>query len=250
MKALCIFLCLYAAAPVSVYPEIKNGYEQEMTAHRMSLQRLCEILQMEKNLSRSEKKKLKLQIQRLMKFLTCYEMTEKMLDQFKEIAPDLYHHINSLTDINGCVTDVYVKFIPIEDASVQAQGTTSLAHSISDEDTYNSVYGDRTVSVAVCIAKKSLWILAHEFGHVSYQVRNLSSYIKYYRCHYNSASTNPNFIGHNIDDPSGKEAINFERRFRSAFNNYYRYRKEKDLISPINLMASIRTNLAEGMKVQ
>ena len=56
--------------------------------------------------------------------------------------------------------------------------------SSDDKDAYQSEYGKFTVSVKVWIVPRALLVLAHELGHVKYQVPNLASYFEFYKKHY------------------------------------------------------------------
>ena len=101
-----------------------------------------------------------------------YELTEELLKQFKHISPDLYNRIDSIRDAKGRFTDVYVKFIPREEASIMAAGITRMAQSDEDKDACFSEYGKHSVSVKIWISSKALLVLSHELGHVNYQVPN------------------------------------------------------------------------------
>ncbi len=74
----------------------------------------------------------------------------------------------------------------------------------------------------ICAGIKALWLLAHEFGHVKYQVPHLASYVDFYKSTYLRKSFNSNFIGHFDDDSSGKVAKSYGRRYQQ---NYKIYRK-------------------------
>jgi hypothetical protein len=117
-------------------------------------------------------------------YIAYYELTEQLLAQFRSIAPDLYHEIDTIKDDEGRSTDVYVKFMPEEEMKVSVSGTTNIAQAEEDGNAYHSEYGAHTVSVRIAIGKKSLGLLAHELGHVKYQVPYLVSYVKYYNMHY------------------------------------------------------------------
>jgi hypothetical protein len=165
---------------------------------------------------------MKARIDDLIAYQSHYELTEELLNQFKAVSPDLYYRIDSIRDARGRFTDVYVKFIPREEASIMAAGITRMAQSDEDEDGCFSEYGKHSVSVTVWIFSKSLLVLSHELGHVNYQVPNLSTYTKYYKTEYVSALTESNYRGHTANDPSGRNASSFEREFRKDYFNYLR----------------------------
>ncbi len=239
MKKYCLLFSISILIFINVSGEIKNGYEKEISSRRLSLKGLHDILRVNNNLSLSEKKKLKDKIKSLIDYISYYEITENLLKQFKIIAPDLYHEIDTIKDSQGRITDVYVKFIPKEQARVQAAGTTSLAHAAGDRNTYSSEYGEGTVSVNIWIMSKALWVLSHEFGHVKYQVPNLTSYLKFHRDHYISKITDPNYVGHNSNDPSGKNAISYDHKFNANYIDYLR-KGNNHVVSPLALIQDIR----------
>lgn len=155
-------------------------------------------------------------------YISCYEITQNLLNEFKTIAPALYAEIAEIKDFKGRQTDVYVKLIPRDRSQVKAAGTTSLAHSAHDEHLYYSKYGNGTVLVIIWIINKALYVLAHELGHVLYQVPNLKSYLEFHKYNYGGRGFNPNYVGHEPGDPSGKSAHMFEKRFRKYFASYLR----------------------------
>jgi hypothetical protein len=166
------------------------------------------------------------------------------LTDFQSIAPELYEEVSEVKDAKGATVDVYVKFIPKAQAKVQAAGTTVLGQSEDDADVYLSEYGKGTVSVKIWVIDKALWVLAHEFGHVKYQVANLKSYIEFHKNNYLGRSSDPNRVGHNPNDPSGKSALAFEKRFREHLTADNRNSHSSE--SPVLLLEAIRKHVREG----
>ncbi len=80
----------------------------------------------------------------------------------------------------------------------------------NDPDGYLSEYGDHTVSVKIWIVNNALLVLAHELGHVKYQVPHLAHYFEFYKKNYFGIMNDSNHIGHNPSDPSGKSANNMK----------------------------------------
>ena len=97
---------------------------------------------------------------------------------------DLYNEIDTIKDIKGRAVNVFVKFIPTDATEVKAWGTTYMRQVENDQDGYLSEYGELTVSVKIWIVNNALLVLAHELGHVKYQVPNLANYFEYYRKNY------------------------------------------------------------------
>ena len=162
-----------------------------------------------------------------------------MLRYYKIIDPELYNELDTIKDANGFVIDVFVKFIPREHATVQAAGITNIALSKEFPGSYLSEYGEKSVSIIIWDVPNSLTVLAHEFGHVKYQVPNLKSYYSFYRTNYIARVCDPNFLGHDTMDPSGKSAYRTERRFRDVYYEYIK-RGHQPLESPHILLASLK----------
>ena len=105
------------------FGEIKNGYEKDVVQMRASLRRYSALLQVNNNLTPRQRRKITHGIDSLVNNLSNYELTENLLKQFKDIAPDLYAEIDTLKDINGRNVKVYVKFILVNGTEIKAWGT-------------------------------------------------------------------------------------------------------------------------------
>ena len=116
-------------------------------------------------------------------------------------------------------------------------GTTNVLQSANNQNTYCSEYGDHTVSVKIAILYKSLRLLAHELGHVNYQVPNLAAYAKYYVKHYSDSDSK--LKGHNSKDPSAQQVKLFEKRFIEQLQVFSKDHKNK-IASPRVLLETIR----------
>ncbi|HTE32651.1 MAG TPA: hypothetical protein VK666_19860 [Chryseolinea sp.] len=220
MKKYCLWLAVLIMSWSIMFAEIKNGYGPEIEGIRESLKSLNILLTEDNTLSLFQKLQIKNKIYKLRDYITYYELTEELLTQFKTIAPDLFNEIDSLKDNNGQIVKVFVRFVPENEMRFRASGTTNLAHFENDRNTYYSEYGPATVSVKIASVNKSLSLLAHEFGHVKYQVPNLASYIEYYSTWYQNETFNSNYIGHNDHDPSGMKALEYENTFRDYYLSF------------------------------
>lgn len=234
MKKFLIALSAAVLIHVTVAAEIKNGYASKINDAFLALNNLSKILTEDINRDTNsgvklflfKKQKLKLEIRKLEQFIHYYELTEKLLGQFNIIAPDLYNEIDSIKDANGENIDVYVKFVPNEWMIVSQKGITEMDKSEYDENVCTSVYGNRSISVMICLEIHSLFILAHEFGHVKYLGPHFATYMKYYKKTYQGQSFDSNYIGHHSKDPSGKMAISFARRYRLYYKMYRKNAKD------------------------
>ena len=239
MKTYCLSFALLILALNLSFGEIKNGYAKGISAARESLKGLHALLQHEKEITSSQKKMIETKIKAVVNYIVYYELTENLLKQFRLLAPDLYNEIDTIKDRQGRPTDVYIKFIPREQANVQARGITNVAQVPGDNDAYNSEHGERSVSVKVWIVAKALEILSHELGHVKYQVPNLASYLEYHKLNYRPSVTEPNNIGHHPNDRSGKNAAAFAKKYRENYCSYWK-NGHSQFQSPPVLMEKIR----------
>lgn len=242
MKKYCLQFAIFVFSCTAVSGEIKNGYEKNILQMKQSLSELRAILLETEQLSPTQHRKIEYSIEALVNHISGYELTENLLKQFRAIAPALSSEIDTIRDRKGRPVDVYVKFVPTDATEIKACGTTYIAHAENDRDTYNSEYGEFTVSVKIWIVSNALTILSHELGHVKYLVPNLASYIDFHKNHYNSHTDRSNYFGHNAGDQSGKSAVLYERLFKKEYSNFLKLSDEK-IPNPILLIAKIRRNL-------
>lgn len=229
----------------NLFGGVRNGYEKDVANFRSSLQSLRNILVNTQDLSSAQKRKIKEKIKMLVDHMVYYEITDTLLKQFRKISPDLYNEIDSLKDSKGRIIDVYVKFIPIKEARVQAVGIASFTQAQNDLTSCNSEYGMGTISVEIWILSGALSALSHEFGHIKYLVPNLMSYVEFYKKEYGNGLSEP-VLGHDWADPSGKAALKFEERFRESYVRYLKL-DYKPVISPLVLINPIRKNLLQDL---
>lgn len=204
------------------WARLRNGYERDIHHVRENLKNYNDSISMD-NLSTLKKRNMKENLKNLIAFQSYYELTEELLKRFKLISPSIYNQIDSIKDAKGRPTDVYVKFIPKEQALIMAGGITSMAQWGEDRDVCFSEYGKQTVSVKIWIFSQALFALSHELGHVSYQVPNHASYVKYYKLMYLPFSTESNHLGHAGTDRSGQSALAFEKKFKRDYFDYLKF---------------------------
>lgn len=193
------------------------------------------------DLSPIQRLKIKSRMGNLINYISCYELTEKLLDQLKRVSPDMYNEIDGIRDKRGRPTDVYIKLIPRERARVQLQAVSFFRPASIDEDAHLSEYGEYSVSVDIWIADNALQLLCHELGHVKYVVPNLARYSKFYNKHYRKPGVDFSHIGHDRHDESGESAKAFEKRFFVDKANYLRDGGKK-LESTFSILQKIKKN--------
>lgn len=207
------------------YAEIKNGYKSGVDAATRSLIQLNKLYA-SSDARPLEKRKLLKAINSHKAFFSNYYVTQELLKRFRLIAPDMYDELDNIKNSDGQKIDVFVKFICPKDAAIQAEGLTNIALALG-KNSYTSEYGDDTVSVIVWITARSLVVLAHEFGHVKYQVANLQLYYKFYKENYLTRICDPNFLGHDTNDLSGQSAFKFESKFKQTYHSFIKKSREE-----------------------
>jgi hypothetical protein len=190
--------------------------------------------------------KIKENISLSISIIAYYELTNQLLAQFKSIAPDLYHEINTIKDGIGRPVDVYIRFTPKNATVNKSWGTTYIDQCESDPDAYYSAeFGISAVSIKVWNVNQALQVLSHELGHVKYQVPHLRTYFKYYRENYldrHGFLLNDCSVGHLPTDHSGISALNYEKRYRKCFHEYLKRGGEK-IEPPSVMLGDIKRNL-------
>ncbi|MGC3943887.1 MAG: hypothetical protein QM762_05005 [Chryseolinea sp.] len=172
------FFCLLAllASISTLFGEVRNGYERDINGAYSSLRRLNSLmLASEHELSLFQKIEIRSKIDQLVRHILYYELTEQLLIKFKAISPQLYAAVDSVKSITGEPVVVYVQFVPSQNMPYHALGTTNIAQCEGNEHVYHSEFGNNTVSVKIASVNKALLLLAHEFGHVIYQVPNFGN---------------------------------------------------------------------------
>lgn len=239
MKTCCLVIAMFVLTCNCLLGEVKNGYESEINKVRASLKSLQDLLATDKSLSFTQRAEMRSAMDRLITYISYYELTDGLLAQFRIIAPDLYNQIDTLTDRSGHCITVFVRFVSDREMQHGAAGTTNIAQLEDDKDAYTSEYGPFTVSIKIASVNKALQLLAHEFGHVKHQVPNLAAYIVFYSNHYQNGTFRSSYIGHNANDASGRQALYFENAFRERYASFSRTTTDK-IGSPMAMLQEIR----------
>jgi hypothetical protein len=229
MKTYVLVTIFYLLITFFVSGEIINGYRKDIQTARASLNNLTALPQ---------DRNVKTRVERAQQFISYFELTEKLLGQFKTMVPVLYNQIDTLRDHTGRPVDVYVKFVPKSEIQTGTLATTNIDQLANDKHGCYSSYGPHTVSIKIVAVKHSLLIVAHEFGHVKYQVPNLAAYIDFFSRHYQGYHMKANYLGHKPNDPSGQSAIIFEKVFRKEYLRFVDDTSDKPQ-SPIIMLDQI-----------
>lgn len=242
MKIVCLWLALTITVNSS-YGEIRNGYACGILAARESMKSLQ--LQLKLQITNAQKRKIEANLKHVITYIIYFELTESLLGQFRLVAPDIYFELDTITDQQGRQTHVYVKFIPEEQARILAWGVTNVAQAAGDSDAYTSTYGDYSVSISIWAVSNALEVLAHELGHVKHQVPHLAEYMEYYIARYKTCLVDPNYIGHDYNDLSGRTAVEFAKRYREMSYNHWR-NGHNQLPSPAYLAETIKRSVYQN----
>jgi len=220
MKPIYLIIILCALSSNNVFGTIKNGYALRLTSAKVSLRQLNLVLQHEKDMSLGKRLKIKSKIERLTEFITCYQMTEELIRQFRKISPGIFFQIDSIKDRRGRATDVYIKIVTKDKLRVPLKAASFLSHAANDRDACFSEYGLYSVALDISISDNSLSLLGHELGHVKYIIPNLAEYTKFYNSQYCNSVIGLQYAGHNRHDLSGKWAIAFEKGLLKDYATY------------------------------
>jgi hypothetical protein len=221
--------------------KIINGYEADINTAREGLKKLNILIRLDTTWSQQEMNRLKDHAARLSDFILYYELTERLLFQFRMISTEIYDEIDAIKDAKDTPVDVYVKFLPIEKMKGSVAAMTNIPLG-DDGDAYNSSYGLHSVSVQIIAGNNALRLLAHEFGHIKYQVPNIATYRNFYIRYYQNKTNDSEEIGHHHMDPSGNKAFEFETAFRRKHDDFLAT-VDKRLERPVALIQKIRREL-------
>ncbi|MDN5203403.1 hypothetical protein QQ008_18595 [Fulvivirgaceae bacterium BMA10] len=212
---------------------IKNSYAvelQEWTDHINKTKELIGNMAMDVEKQKKMKGVLKQMLAKRDDLLRNYNRTQEIILTLKLIDPVLFNEIDQIKDKEGSRVAVYVKAIDKFGEKNGIYATTNLDQCKGNENIYTSPYGDRTVSVTVNSGQEAVLLLAHEFGHVKYQVPNLAFYYKYFKETYLKDGFNPAVPGHFSKDPSRLSVKKTLTRFKRLYRQYKQDTKHTDEI--------------------
>ena len=243
MKAF-LLIPVYALLIGHLFGKVRNGYEMEIASARASLQNLSLCLAEDTDMLTMERRRIRSEVQNLISYISYYQLTEELLNQFRAISPETYNEMDNIKDKRGRPTDIYVRLIPHDEAEIPLKAASFFSQASIDEDAHRSEYGDHSVSIDIWIVNNALLLLYHELGHVKYIIPNLASYVGFYSRHYDGLKYKFSYIGHHRDDPSGKSAHAFVTRFVRDRANYRRDGGERPE-SVLSLMQKLKRDNRE-----
>ena len=225
MTRLCIIILTIVCLGVhqEMYAEIRNGYEHEIIKGAQWIHNLNKITQ--EVLSTAQRVKLEKQLEVAYaterKLQENHAKTQELIEMLRMIDPELYHEINTIKDCEGNETDVYIKVV--DNLGPDLRGATNVDHSDDNPNVHSSEYGDYTVSVRLITTGpiRPIWILAHELGHVRYQVPHLAEYTAFYKKIYQDQHF-AGVQGHHPNDPSYYSVQETSKAFKKSWKEYNR----------------------------
>lgn len=221
MNTIVIIVSFVFLAAYDGFAKIRNGYGRRIEAARSALHTIKLRLADTKGLSLDERQTLERDMQGLVSYVSCYELTEELIARLRKISPSIFWDIENITDKKGRPTDVYVKLVPDHLTTVNLKAASFVKQVTDDADASCSEHGTLTVSIEVCIRDNSLFMLCHELGHMKYIIPNLAAYNIFYQNVYGRAKYyNLPYIGHNHRDKSGLMAREFEKIHRKDMMSY------------------------------
>ncbi|MDZ7604392.1 MAG: hypothetical protein U5K79_02135 [Cyclobacteriaceae bacterium] len=156
-----------------------------------------------------------------------YARTAELLTTFEFIDPQLYSEVSKVTNAEGTLTHVYVRYVDKSSDEFayfarehfNAKAYTSVSPSANHPDICSSFSGTNTITVTIGIGCDELIALAHEFAHVLYIVPNLKEYVYFMK--YRNKKTNPVAQhGHSWNDPGSTIFKSIEDSFTARYENY------------------------------
>lgn len=208
---------------------IKNGYEKELRLAQINLKHLNGL--QNDTLDYQEQSKLDQylrSVKKAKKELTeKFWKTQRLIETLKSIDPHLFNEMDSIRDKLGNKTDIYIRII--DDLDPNVFGVTNLQQQADFPDSYTSKFGNHSVDIRITnsFLKKSLFALVHELGHARYQVRNLSSYMAYFKKKYQAPEFTGNKYGHKPGDLSHHAVMKTTKLFKKKFRAYKKHSNAK-----------------------
>ena len=207
----------------NIYAEIRNGYDIELIKAAQWIHNLNEITK--EVLSTAQRMKVEKRLEVACategKLRENHAKTQELIEMLRMIDPELYHEINIIQDSEGNETDVYIKVV--DNLGPDLRGATNVSHSVDNPNVHSSEYGDYTVSVRLITTGpiRPIWILAHELGHVRYQVPHLAEYTAFYKKVYQDQHF-AGVQGHHPNDPSYHSMQATSKAFKKCWKEYNR----------------------------
>lgn len=224
-----LFLCPFFTSHAS----IENGFLREKLILENKINDNIALLNKETDLktSRHIERNIK-QLQKKYETINKnFTKTQELLSSLEFIDPELYANVSKVTNAEGSLTHVYVKYVSrvseeytsLAIDHFKADAYTSVRQSKNSDDVCSSRYGTNTIAITIGYGCDEKRALGHEFAHVLYIVPNLSAYLDYWN------RSNDFCSGHSSSDPSYAFLESVEHNFEIRYNQYLKGVKNKGL---------------------
>src|SRR6185436_2596171 len=101
---------------------------------RSSLRSLNLLLLEGKNLSPADKVLVRSKIEKLVEYLSLYELTDEFIRHFKIVAPIMFTEMDNIKDKRGRFTDIYVRLIPEGKSRIPLSAASFFEQTPDDDD--------------------------------------------------------------------------------------------------------------------
>lgn len=229
MKKYALAIFILFCSSLSLQSAIVNGFSQEKQKLEKEIRRTVDLL--DNDPLQKTKKQLEIKLRQLRKryekISVNYARTAELLTTFEFIDPQLYSQVSKVTNAEGTLTHVYVRYVDKSSDEFfyftrehfNAKAYTSVSPSNENPKVCASLNGTNTITITIGIGCDEIKALAHEFAHVLYIVPNLKEYVYFMK--YLNKKTNPTAQhGHSWNDSSSAFLKSIEDSFTARYENY------------------------------
>ena len=117
----------------SVFGRIRNAYDNEIQAYYDSLHTLRSRLLEHERLSISGTGKLKREIKNVINLISYWRLTDKLIEQLRNVSPHIYSELENVKDKRGRSMDIVVRLIPRENARIQLAAVSFFTQSMKTQ---------------------------------------------------------------------------------------------------------------------
>ena len=233
MKTYALILALLMCPYLLVHASIINAFHKEKLMLQKEIRNCIELLKVDTTVKvdRLNERKLKRLRKEYAKVVTKYAETEQLLSEMKIIDPDLYERVSVVTNAEGTLTHVFVRYVECTSKEFtvysknyfMARAYTCVWYNRINRNVCASPYGTNTVSITIGKVRDDILALAHEFAHVLYIVPNLSYYSHFFKNqNWNKMNKYNVGYGHSVYDPSFAFLDSVEGSFEIKYKKYLR----------------------------
>lgn len=234
MKKYALAILILFCSSLGLQSAIVNGFSQEKQRLEKEIRRTVDLLNNDplQKTKKELEKKLRQMRKRYEEVSVNYARTALLLTSFEFIDPQLYSQVSKVTNAEGTLTHVYVRYVDKSSDEFtyftrehfNAKAYTSVSPSQENSKVCASLNGTNTITITIGMGCDEIMALAHEFAHVLYIVPNLHEYVYFMK--YRNKKTNTTAPhGHSWNDPGSAFIKSIEHSFTARYENYIRRTK-------------------------